>query len=505
MLEKVREPWKASRTKKILAYTVFGLICLTFVFMGIEPNTGGVGGTAVVATVNDTVISMKDFQERVSMVESQMGAGNRNMPVAQRQKVARDVRVGALNDLVSLELAYQSAEKMGILPTAAATREVIVEIPAFQENGRFARELYNAYLNYKSTTAAEFERKIKKQVAINQLQEIFSSALRGPKVLDQLEQEAERVKINLEYVKIDVGALSDSAYLDDSAVKAYLSDSSNEKKIKDYYGRHKGEFVVEPQVRARHILIKGEGPSSLQKAKEIREEAQKGGDFASLAQKYSEDEGTKGKGGDLDFFTKGVMAPEFEKAAFSLSVGELSEPVKTAFGYHLIKVEERQEGGVKPMAEAQGEIAKKLMGEEKKTMRLQEVSKILEGAENSGGDVVSKISQWMARYKLKWEETGEFSLGQYFVPKIGAGEEVFQAVATLRREGEIYARLVPEEPYHYVIRLKKKTWLPSVETKKELNRLSQGMFGGGAETLSLWIDAIKKDARVLRNEAALQL
>jgi peptidyl-prolyl cis-trans isomerase D len=142
MLEKVREPWRASKVKSFLAYTVFFLICLTFVFVGFNPNQGG-GGLGAAASVNDKVISFFDLQERVTAMESQLQG---KMPAAQRQAYDKMIRESALEELINYELVSQSAEKIGIMPTAEGTRDIIVNIPPFQDNGRFSRELYDRYL-----------------------------------------------------------------------------------------------------------------------------------------------------------------------------------------------------------------------------------------------------------------------------------------------------------------------------------------------------------------------
>jgi peptidyl-prolyl cis-trans isomerase C len=120
-----------------------------------------------------------------------------------------------------------------------------------------------------------------------------------------------------------------------------------------FYDAHKQDYE---QVHARHILIRAAGSPSaaevgkkeltdaeaLAKAQEIRKKLAAGADFAALAAQESDDPGTKGKGGDLSFFKHGQMVPTFDQAAFSLKVGEISEPVKTQFGYHIIKVEARK-------------------------------------------------------------------------------------------------------------------------------------------------------------------
>ncbi|MDI9569435.1 MAG: peptidylprolyl isomerase [Pseudomonadota bacterium] len=118
-----------------------------------------------------------------------------------------------------------------------------------------------------------------------------------------------------------------------------------EKDIEDYYQSHKGEFVNPAQVKAQHILVKVDDKAKPEeiaaaraKAENIRKEIAAGGDFSKLAEKYSDDPGSKTRGGDLGFFARERMVPEFSQAAFSMKKDEVSQPVKTAFGFHIIKV-----------------------------------------------------------------------------------------------------------------------------------------------------------------------
>jgi len=134
----------------------------------------------------------------------------------------------------------------------------------------------------------------------------------------------------------------------------------------DYYNRNKEEFGEPEKVRVRHILVKAET-----EANEVLEKLKKGQDFAKLAQEYSIDPGTKDKGGELGFFPRGQMVPEFEEAAFKLKVGELSEPVKTFYGYHIIEVEEKKESTQKSFEEVK-EDARNAALQEKQRKRFED-------------------------------------------------------------------------------------------------------------------------------------
>jgi peptidyl-prolyl cis-trans isomerase D len=492
MLEKVREPWRTSRTKSILAYVLFGLICLTFVFVGITPDNTGLGGQGTAATVNNAVISYVDLQERVQAIEAQMGGALKGLPAAQRQMTTRRMRENALDELVNYELVYQSAASEGVLPTISATRDLIVNIPAFQEGGRFQRERYTQYLQYRNTTAGDFENRVKKDVVVGQLRDLFMTALQAPKALDVLSRELEETKVNLEFVKFDPKALG-SASVDAAAVAGYLAKDENKAKVKSYYDTHKDEFSSQAEVRASHILIKGDTADSKKKAEGLKKDAETG-DFSELAKKHSEDEGSKEKGGDLNYFSKGRMVPEFEQVAFSLPVGKVSDPVKTAFGYHIIKVVDRKEAKQQPLEAVQSTIAKKLLGEESG-------DKIVKQVEDSLA-AKSEISGWLAQHKLKWDETGEFALSQSHVPKVEAGAQALEAALTLKSAGDVYPKALRSGPDVYVVRLKKLS-RPKLDSEAAKGGSVSQLVSSGSEALALWAEELRKSARIRRNEAIL--
>jgi peptidyl-prolyl cis-trans isomerase C len=145
--------------------------------------------------------------------------------------------------------------------------------------------------------------------------------------------------------------------------------------LRKYYDAHKADFE---QVRARHILIRAKGSpvpaeagkkeltdeEALAKAQELRKKIMGGADFAKVASEESDDN-SKTSGGDLNFFKRGQLVPPFEQAAFALKIGDVSEPVKTPFGYHLIKVEDKRE---EPFEDAKAEIERRLGSDRSKTV-----------------------------------------------------------------------------------------------------------------------------------------
>jgi parvulin-like peptidyl-prolyl isomerase len=145
----------------------------------------------------------------------------------------------------------------------------------------------------------------------------------------------------------------------------------DEADVRNYYDEHKAEFQ---QIHARHLLVRMQGSTvpvkpgqkdlteeeALAKCQELRKKIEAGGDFATVAIAESDDTASGARGGDLGFIRKGQMVPTFEQAAFALKAGELSQPVKTQFGYHLIKIDET---GAKPFEEVRADLERRMRPE----------------------------------------------------------------------------------------------------------------------------------------------
>lgn len=210
-------------------------------------------------------------------------------------------------------------------------------------------------------------------------------------LIDQtiIESEAEKEKIDIadEDIENEVKLLEES-YGGEEALKAAMETSGisladvkkdlslnltiekllesrisvTEEEITAYFNENKESFATGEQVKASHILVEDETT-----AKKVKDMLASGEDFSALAKEYSTDTTTKEQGGDLGFFAKGEMVAEFEEAAFSLKPNEISEPVKTEYGYHIIKLVEKQEAKEANYEESKSEIKEQLISEKMQT------------------------------------------------------------------------------------------------------------------------------------------
>lgn len=182
------------------------------------------------------------------------------------------------------------------------------------------------------------------------LDEMIAGELLYLDALDHSFQEEEEFKKTLEEAT--------HGLLQRYAIQKLLQDvTATDEELHSYFERNKSKFISSDQLRARHILVEQEA-----EAKKIKGEIEKGLDFSEAAQKYSSCP-SKEKGGDLGFFEKGRMVPEFEEVAFALEVGELSDLVKTSFGYHLIMVDEKVTSGEKSFEEVASQLSQMVVQE----------------------------------------------------------------------------------------------------------------------------------------------
>lgn len=203
--------------------------------------------------------------------------------------------------------------------------------------------------------------------------------------------------------------------------------------LRAVYAGSMDNFRMPERVKARHILIKTQGKSdaekkqALQKAQDLLKQLKAGGDFSQLAQKNSDDTSNAPKGGDLGWFVRGQMVPEFDKAAFAMKPGELSDIVTTEFGYHIIKVDEKESARVKPFEEVKGDLAtevKKQRITEKMQTTADQVHDALAKSPGTAAEIAQKFGVELA--------TVTNSAAGSPVPTLGAVPEIDNALAQMK-------------------------------------------------------------------------
>ncbi len=251
------------------------------------PEGKSVDGIEVIGRVNDEYILKSDYDRQVTQAKSALEANGQNFSTSEGKKILKEVKEIVLESLVTDQLILQQAANKGIKLKESDFKEAISELEELYGGKDGDRGALETYLKQQGISWETFEAEVRNQLIINQLKEELTA-----------------------HVKV------------------------NDKEIKEYYDENKATFELPtPEIRVSHILVDTEN-----KAKEILAEIKNKADFVDLAKKYSIDLDSKDLGGDLGYYAKGTIPPEFEDVAFALKPGEISDIIKTEDGYHIIKV-----------------------------------------------------------------------------------------------------------------------------------------------------------------------
>jgi peptidyl-prolyl cis-trans isomerase D len=366
-----------------LAIVILAFIVL-YIPSFLEP--GMAGNSDVVASVEGREITVGRFrqayQRQMQAYRAQFGG---NVDEKMLKQLGIDQRI--VQQMIEEETALAEASRLGISSTDQEVRARIATMPGLLENGQFIGEQrYRQMLEMQSMTPSEFEEQIRRAVTLQKLQ----AALTNWMTVDDKELETEfkrrNEKVKLAVVSFPADKFREGLEATDAELSAYYEAHKNELKIPEKrkvkyalvdmqairnrtqvspqdieraYEDNQQQYSTPEQARASHILLKTEGKDDAavkKQAEDLLAKVKGGADFAQLATKYSEDDASKVKGGDLDFFGKGSMVPEFDKVAFSMKPGEISDLVKTQYGYHIIKVTDKKEANTKPLAEVRAQI-----------------------------------------------------------------------------------------------------------------------------------------------------
>jgi len=373
-----------------------GLVCVAFVLFYIPDFLRGSGADAAssdtVAKVDGREITSGEFRRTYqAQLQAYRSAYGNNMSEQLLKQLGIDQQI--LQQMVDERAALAEADRVGISVSDEEVRQRIFSMPAFQENGQFIGDSrYQQLLRMQRPplTPSDFEDNVRHGLAVEKLRASITDWLSVPD--SELEKEYRRRndKVKLAVVSFTADNFRSQVSASDAEVATYFDAHKNDFKIPEKrkiryllidvdalrakvtipesdvekeYKNNEEQYKTPEQVRASHILLKTEGKDDAAvkaKAEEILKQAKSGADFAELAKKNSEDEASAKNGGDLDYFGKGRMVPEFDQVAFTLMPGQISDLVKSQFGYHIIKVTDKKAGNIRSLAEMRQQLTDQL-------------------------------------------------------------------------------------------------------------------------------------------------
>lgn len=396
MLQRIRE-----KITGVVAWVFLAVIAVVFIFWGVD---FGSSGPTYAAKVNGEQISAFEvrrvWQQQQSRLMQFLGA---ELP----EDMVKAQQSAIIEQFVRETLLEQRAAQSGLRVSDAALVARLQQIPEFQVDGKFVKDRYFALLRANGMTEAQFERRVQSEMLITQLQTgVIDTAFVTAHELDRryaLEQQ-ERA---LDYALIPAAAFADKVEITDEQIAKWYEDNRSEyllpekvdlqyleltrdraasavqvtdEALRQYFEQVKDKFATAERRKARHILVTvGDGlgdAAAEKKAAELAEQAKGGADFAALAKEHSKDPGSAAQGGDLGWAERGMFVGPFEEALFSMTNGEVRGPVKTQFGYHVIKLEEIEAGHARTFDDVRAELEDEYRAEQAQTLFYEESQKL---------------------------------------------------------------------------------------------------------------------------------
>ena len=403
------------RAQSIVIQAIVVIIALVFVFWGVGTNLMNKQEAAIV--VDNEEISFQQFQQAYdqayTLLAQQFGG-----TVPKGLADSLNIKQQVISQLTQEALLRQGGQEMGLMVSGGEIQNEIENMIQFQENGSFSIDRYRTILASNRLSPEKYEQSLRYELLGNKTIEAISgfSQVASDFEVEEL-YNLEKETVSVSYVAFDPDTYEPQITMSEDELAAWYESNGDRFKtekevqlgylpflyndigakitveddqVRAYYDEHLTEFQVPEQRHARHILFRAapgdpeETHRSQQaKAEEILERARGGEDFAQLAMIYSEGPSAS-NGGDLGFFTKGQMVKEFNDAVFSMEAGQISDVVKTDFGYHLIKLEDINLGGVTSLDEAKEQIVSAVQLDQAKPMAFQLANEAYEAIISAG-------------------------------------------------------------------------------------------------------------------------
>lgn len=385
MLQFIRE-----KAQGFIAWSIVGLIALIFAFLGFDNFFAAKNNDVVAAKVNgekiywQTIDSIYQSLYRQYSMQPNFDPDSINPTLAKEQ-----IRSSLVQQTALLNFALKSGYRVG----KEELKQVLRTVPAFLENGKFSPELYSITIRNSGLTESGYQNNLRKEILLTKLQSAvgstsFSTEKEQSEIIKLLNQ-----KRDFGYAIIDKNVYKDEATVSEKDLKSFYEQNKKqfvepekvkisyvelnldtvtkninpeEDDLKQYYNENISRFIVPELVKISHILISApnrigddKNDEALKKAEDILAQIKsESKSFEDFAKEVSEDKLSSVKGGDLGWVGRGELEKDFETAAFSLPKNSISKIIKTKFGYHIIKVTDRQPKRTKPFSETVADVTK---------------------------------------------------------------------------------------------------------------------------------------------------
>jgi peptidyl-prolyl cis-trans isomerase D len=506
---------------------LLGLIIIVFVafYGGSKQQTGAASN---VAEVNGESISQREFimhYQRAVERYREMFKGSLTPELLKNLNLKHSL----LEELIEARLVLQEARRLGLTATDEELMNAIAQVPEFQVNGRFNKERYIQLLRANRLTPAQFEEDQRKQLTIQRLLGVLADSAHVTEAEVRERYRFEQEKINLQFIRfLAKDHLSDIKITDEDVQKFYERNKESlkepikvqveyipyafdqfstavqltDKEIEDYYNANRlSKFTTPKQAKVRYIMVRLDpGADDKQKetararANRILAEARGGKNFAELARKESEDPSAE-KGGEIGWLNQGQLPEALDKQIFALAKGEISEPIETPLGFHIVKVEDIKEEKTLSLAEAKPVITRELKVEKGKYEAAKIADRDREKA--ASGNDLAKVAQESG---LTLNTTRLFSEGEV-LPEIGPTQGFYKTALSLKAKEVSSITEGPNAYYIVKVKERQEAFVPPLDAVR--GKIEKGLKESQAYEMTVQkandlLDQLKKEPNLAK-------
>jgi peptidyl-prolyl cis-trans isomerase D len=448
---------------KAVRYLLTGMLALvalsmvTYLIPGAgSGSTGTANDTTVAAQIGNQQVTAQDVSRAVRNMTQ-----NRQLPPELLSIYVPQI----VNQMINERIMAYEANRLGLKVTPEDTDTAIVDTlpPQLVKDGKVDSATLSAMLQQEGMTLASLKDSTSRTLLVNRLEQIVvNGVVVSPREIEN-EYKKRNEKIKVQFAVLTAARFQKESEPSEAELKTYYDSHKSdfktpekrsyavimldpvaigaqsvptEAQLQSEYNSRRTEFQVPERVKARHILLKSDASNDAQvktKAEALLKQIQGGADFAKLAKDQSQDPGSGAQGGELGWVVRNQMVPEFEKATFSLGVGQTSGLVKTAYGYHIIQVEAHEQAHLQPFDDVKTQLTSDYE-KRQANQKMQDLSDKAVAALHKDPSHPDQVGQSLG---LPVIHADNVAAGDP-IPQIGPSKEFSDAVVALRK-GEVTA------------------------------------------------------------------
>ena len=418
-----------TRYKRVIQIVIVVLIVPPFAFFGLEFYTRSITGGDEVATVAGSAITQRELAEELRRQQERLRTALGGALDAALFEGA-EMREAVLENLVAQRLLASEAVRARLVVGNDALREALVAIPGFQRDGRFDPELYRRLVQAQGMSEAQFEARLRHDLSVGQLVRGIAETAIVSRALAERARALEGQRREIAEALVPAARFSAGLKVEEAEARAHYEanreryrmpervrahyvvlsaaelgrrEPPSEEEVRQAYEARKAQWVVPEHRRASHILVR-----TREEAARIAAEARRApARFAALARAHSQDTGSAAQGGDLGFFTRGMVAQGFEEAVFDMTPGEIRGPVESEFGFHVVRLEAVRPARTRLLEEVRAELVEEI-ARQKGMRRFGEAA---EAFQNLAYEQSESLVPAAERFGLKIEQSGWIERG----------------------------------------------------------------------------------------------